>query len=100
MCNSSETEYLEFLRAVRTAKFVARKQWVVAGADDMFIRVYNHNTMEKIKSFEAHTDYIRWEQLPLQFAGTCSPSYVPPVSNAEPSLENCFVLNDIPGVLV
>jgi len=45
--------------AVRTAKFVARKQWVVAGADDMFIRVYNHNTMEKIKSFEAHTDYIR-----------------------------------------
>jgi hypothetical protein len=44
---------------VRTAKFVARKQWVVAGADDMFIRVYNHNTMEKIKSFEAHTDYIR-----------------------------------------
>lgn len=47
------------MNAVRTAKFVARKQWVVAGADDMFIRVYNHNTMEKVKSFEAHTDYIR-----------------------------------------
>ena len=46
--------------AVRTAKFVARKQWVVAGADDMYIRVYNHNTMEKVKQFEAHTDYIRW----------------------------------------
>ena len=44
---------------MRTAKFVARKQWVVTGADDMFIRVYNHNTMEKIKTFEAHTDYIR-----------------------------------------
>ena len=44
---------------MRTAKFVARKQWVVTGADDMYIRVYNHNTMEKIKSFEAHTDYIR-----------------------------------------
>jgi len=44
---------------VRTAKFVARKQWVITGADDMYIRVYNHNTMEKIKSFEAHTDYIR-----------------------------------------
>ena len=44
---------------MRTAKFVARKQWVVAGADDMFVRVYNHNTMEKVKSFEAHTDYIR-----------------------------------------
>ncbi|KAE8680785.1 Coatomer subunit beta'-2 [Hibiscus syriacus] len=43
---------------VRSAKFVARKQWVVAGADDMFI-VYNYNTMDKVKVFEAHTDYIR-----------------------------------------
>ena len=25
----------------------------------MFIRVYNYNTMDKVKSFEAHTDYIR-----------------------------------------
>src|SRR3712207_4586950 len=25
----------------------------------MFIRVYNYNTMEKIKTFEAHSDYIR-----------------------------------------
>jgi hypothetical protein len=49
----------KFAHAVRTAKFVARKQWVITGADDMFVRVYNHNTMEKIKSFEAHTDYIR-----------------------------------------
>lgn len=38
---------------------MARKQWVVAGADDMFIRVYNYNTMDKVKVFEAHTDYIR-----------------------------------------
>jgi coatomer subunit beta' len=45
--------------AVRSAKFDARKQWVVAGADDMFIRVYNYNTMDKVKVFEAHTDYIR-----------------------------------------
>ena len=47
------------LLAVRTAKFVARKQWIVCGADDMFIRVYNYNTMDKVKAFEAHTDYIR-----------------------------------------
>ncbi|GFZ04144.1 coatomer, beta' subunit [Actinidia rufa] len=33
---------------VRSAKFIARKQWVVAGADDMVIRVYNYNTMDKI----------------------------------------------------
>ena len=45
--------------AVRTAKFVARKQWIVCGSDDMFIRVYNYNTMDKVKAFEAHTDYIR-----------------------------------------
>ncbi|PON73332.1 Coatomer beta subunit [Parasponia andersonii] len=44
---------------VRSAKFIARKQWIVAGADDMSIRVYNYNTMDKIKHFEAHTDYIR-----------------------------------------
>jgi len=47
------------LISVRSAKFVSRKQWVVAGADDMFIRVYNYNTMDKVKVFEAHTDYIR-----------------------------------------
>ena len=38
---------------------MARKQWVVTGSDDMFIRVYNYNTMDKVKAFEAHTDYIR-----------------------------------------
>lgn len=44
---------------MRAAKFVARKQWVITGSDDMFIRVYNYNTMDKVKTFEAHTDYIR-----------------------------------------
>ena len=46
--------------AVRAAKFIARKQWVVCGADDCFLRVYNYNTMDKVKAFEAHTDYIRY----------------------------------------
>lgn len=45
---------------VRAGKFVPRKQWIVAGADDMSIRVYNYNTMEKVKTFEAHSDYIRY----------------------------------------
>ena len=44
---------------VRAGKFVPRKQWIVAGSDDMQIRVYNYNTMEKVKVFEAHSDYIR-----------------------------------------
>lgn len=45
---------------VRSAKFVVRKQWIITGADDMLIRVYNYNTMDKVKVFEAHTDYIRY----------------------------------------
>ena len=44
---------------VRAAKFIARKQWVVVGADDMQMRVYNYNTLDKVKVWEAHNDYIR-----------------------------------------
>lgn len=44
---------------VRTAKFVVRKSWVVTGSDDMNVRVFNYNTLEKVTAFEAHTDYIR-----------------------------------------
>ena len=44
---------------VRAARFVVRKQWVVCGSDDMFVRVYNYNTTELVKAFEAHSDYIR-----------------------------------------
>lgn len=51
--------HLVLFSAVRSAKFIPRKQWVVACSDDMFIRVYNYNTMDKVKQFEAHTDYIR-----------------------------------------
>jgi coatomer subunit beta' len=44
---------------VRCARFIAHKQWLVCGSDDMLIRVYNYNTMERLHVFEAHTDYIR-----------------------------------------
>ena len=50
---------MNFYNAVRSAKFIPRKQWIVASSDDMHIRVYNYNTMEKVKTFEAHMDYIR-----------------------------------------
>nr|GEV03232.1 coatomer subunit beta'-3-like [Tanacetum cinerariifolium] len=33
-------------------------QWVVAGADDMHIRLYNYNTMDKVKTLEAHTHNV------------------------------------------
>lgn len=45
---------------MRCAKFVVRKQWIVTASDDMQMRVYNYNTMEKVKEWEAHTDYIRY----------------------------------------
>ncbi|KAI8938392.1 Coatomer subunit beta' [Plenodomus lindquistii] len=44
---------------VRAGRFVARKNWIVAGSDDFQLRVYNYNTSEKVTSFEAHPDYIR-----------------------------------------
>ncbi|KAF3543663.1 hypothetical protein DY000_02010363 [Brassica cretica] len=56
-CVPSEQDHLR--TAIRSAKFIARKQWVVAGADDLYIRVYNYNTMDTVKVFEAHSDYIR-----------------------------------------
>eukprot|EP01039_Chlorochromonas_danica_P011082 gene11082-12341_t len=45
---------------VRCAKFIVRKQFLIAGTDDMKLRVFNYNTMDKIKEWEAHTDYIRY----------------------------------------
>jgi len=44
---------------VRAGRFVARKNWLVTGSDDMQVRAFNYNTHEKIVTFEAHTDYIR-----------------------------------------
>ena len=48
---------------VRTAKFIMRKQWFICASDDMHLRVFNYNTMEKVKAFEAHTDYIRFLEI-------------------------------------
>jgi coatomer subunit beta' len=45
---------------VRTVKFVARKHWLLVGSDDAFVYVFDHRTMEKIKAFKAHVDFIRW----------------------------------------
>ena len=44
---------------VRATKFVPRKNWIVTGSDDMTIRVYNYNTLERVHLFEAHSDYVR-----------------------------------------
>jgi coatomer subunit beta' len=48
---------------VRCAKFIVRKSWIIAGTDDMHLRVYNYNTMDKVKEWEAHTDYIRFIEI-------------------------------------
>jgi coatomer subunit beta' len=44
---------------VRAAKFITRKKWLITGSDDNKINVFNYKTYEKIKSFEAHQDFIR-----------------------------------------
>lgn len=46
--------------AIRCARFIDRKQWVVCGSDDMCLRVFNYNSLEKVKHFEAHVDFIRY----------------------------------------
>ncbi|CAK4617062.1 hypothetical protein LEN26_014692 [Aphanomyces euteiches] len=45
---------------VRNARFIARKQWIIASSDDLQLRVFNYNTMDKVTAFDAHTDYIRY----------------------------------------
>ena len=44
---------------LHSSKFFFRKHWVITGSDDMQVRVFNYNTLERIHSFEAHSDYIR-----------------------------------------
>ncbi len=44
---------------VRACRFIPRKNWMVTGSDDMTIRVYNYNTLERLHMFEAHSDYVR-----------------------------------------
>lgn len=59
---------------IRAVSFIPRLQSFVCGADDMMVRVYNYNTGERTKMFQAHDDYIRnlavHDQLPLLL--TCS----------------------------
>lgn len=54
---------------VRCVRFIPRLQSFICGCDDMQVRVYNYNTMECTKVFQAHDDYIRsvavHSQLPL-----------------------------------
>ncbi|KAF9998771.1 hypothetical protein BGZ65_005768 [Modicella reniformis] len=44
---------------VRAAKFIARKNYVITGSDDMQLRVFNYNTHEKVHTWDAHSDYVR-----------------------------------------
>ena len=31
----------------------------MTGSDDMTVRVFNYNTLERVHQFEAHSDYVR-----------------------------------------
>jgi coatomer subunit beta' len=48
---------------VRCVKFVARKQWLLAGSDDKMIHVFHSQTLAKIVEFQAHDDYLRWIEI-------------------------------------
>lgn len=54
---------------VRCVRFIPRLQSFICGCDDMNLRVYNYNTMERTKIFQGHDDFIRsiavHDQLPL-----------------------------------
>lgn len=44
---------------IRCGRFIPRLQCFACGCDDMNIRIYNYNTMERVRVFQAHEDYIR-----------------------------------------
>ena len=44
---------------VLCVRFIARKNWFIAGSDNFQLRVFNYNTHDKVASFEAHPNYIR-----------------------------------------
>lgn len=76
--SSHSTFYLKVCDLpVRASRFVARKNWVVTGSDDMQVRVYNYNTLERVHQYEAHSDYVRCIAVhPTQpFILTCSGEY-------------------------
>lgn len=60
----------------RCARFIPPLNCIICGSDDAQIRVFNYHTMECIKSFRAHDDYIRsiavHDQLPIVLS--CSDS--------------------------
>ncbi|XP_021732811.1 coatomer subunit beta'-2-like [Chenopodium quinoa] len=59
--NLLELSHWTFIQCshVRSAKFVAQKDWIITGSDDKMIRVYDYKTEEKVKEFVAHNDYVR-----------------------------------------
>ncbi|KAL3748723.1 hypothetical protein ACJRO7_009892 [Eucalyptus globulus] len=71
---SEQAEFVEFhpTEPLRSAKFIPSKHWVIVASDDAFISVYDYSTMEKIKEFQVHKDYI----------GCVGPSYFPCVLSA------------------
>ena len=44
---------------VLCVRFIACKNWFIAGSDNFQLRVFNYNTHDKVASFEAHPNYIR-----------------------------------------
>ncbi|KAL3748714.1 hypothetical protein ACJRO7_009883 [Eucalyptus globulus] len=43
---------------VSSAKFIPSKHWVIVASGDAVISAYDYSTMEKIKEFQTHKDYV------------------------------------------
>ncbi|KAK7402308.1 hypothetical protein VNO78_14473 [Psophocarpus tetragonolobus] len=44
---------------LRSAKFIDRENWIVAAADDKYIRIFDYEKMEKMVEVVEHKDYVR-----------------------------------------
>lgn len=46
-------------KPMRCVRYVPRMNWIISASDDCFIRVFDFDTREEVRSFKAHDDYIR-----------------------------------------
>ena len=64
---------------VRTAKFIMRKQWFICASDDMHLRVFNYNTMEKVRPLSGAAPTAALSSRVLRFT-TCAHQHDTPPS--------------------
>uniref|UniRef100_A0A1I8BCR4 Beta'-coat protein n=1 Tax=Meloidogyne hapla TaxID=6305 RepID=A0A1I8BCR4_MELHA len=54
---------------VRAAKFIFRKNWIATGSDDMQLRIFNYNTLERVHQMVNCVDYYHSGDKPYLISG-------------------------------